>query len=805
MNRLLEPFLESFPSWRRRPWLLALLLLLAPTAFFIGSYFQAQSARTSIHSFEGYRQMVRRARETAKALGIRADDWRATVRFTDDAEMNRFAQRERARIPASVRLILPIGVVRVLLLEGRGRWVEFAYSGEGRLLRYEGSPGLFVSDEMLARTGTREVAQAALEAVIDPAAFDLGEASVKTSDGGMGQTFEWSLRAKCCPEIATAASMEIVGRRPSFLRLNTVFQSDYLHERNTPLDLLADILRIGFLIGATVFVGFRFAKRAMEREVPYKRGAVIWGIYTAVGIAFAILQPFGDVSGEPIFIAGPFWYAGISIGVLAFIVIGLLLALAFGATEGDLRERFPGKLTSLDALLSGRVLSQNAGVSIVTGAAWGAWMYGLMQMARALLAPGFIPLQETVLRYSYSVAPWLGLIGANLSSAIQTAITVVLVAFSLGRWLGRGPTRQVALTMLCSLAAATLPGSPFADANSGIMALGRIATLWLGFGGFDFLAALAAIVVTLSGTALADMQAIMPSWRTPASLAFMVGMATLLVEFVAAYRGRRYSDAEVIPDYARNIEDRHSRKQEVSATREAQQRLLPDGPPPIPGLGLAAFCAPSNLGVSGDFFDFYPMSRGRLGLLVADGRAGGLGAALIIALAKGFVQYAAHRDWPAGETLRRLREVWRSDEDNRRFGELNLAYLVIDPANRQLRFARLGPTPVILAGIDREDRAEPLTGPASDGITEGSANFAHGDVLLLYTDGVPRRLARSHNDGLDGWLRNKLRLTAGVTAYRIGESLQEALRTNEGDAPDDLTAVVIRFEPVEAVRLEAGA
>jgi hypothetical protein len=803
MKRVLEPFLESFPHWRGRSWLLAILLLLAPVAFFGGEYFHARSAKAGIYSFEGYRQIVTRARETAKALGIKSEQWRPTVRFAANAEMNRFVQRERERIPASVKDMLPVAVVKVLLLEGHGKWVEFTYSGEGHLLGYEASPGIFVSDEMLAQTGTREVAQSALEAVVERSAFDFGEPSAKSSDGGMGQRFEWSLRAKCCPEFITAATVDVVGRRPSFLRLSTSFQSDYLHQRGTPLDLLADLLRIGFLIGATVFVGFRFAKRAMEREVPFKRAAVIWVIFTCVGIVFTILQPFGDVNGEPIFLAGPFWYAGISIGILVFMVIGLLMALAFGATEGDLRENFPGKLTSFDALLSGKPLSRNVGISILAGAAWGAWIYGFTHMARAWLAPDFIPLQETVLKYSYSAAPWLGLIGANVSSSINVAITIVMVSFSMGIWLSRTRSQRLAVTMLASAGAVVLSGSPFADANAAIMAVARLATVWLGFAGLDFLGVLAALVVTMSGGALGDLQAIMPAWRTPAAVAFMVGTATLMLELVAAFRGRRYSDAEVIPAYARNMEDRQSRREEVSAAREAQQRLLPAEPPRIPGLGIAAFCAPSNQGVSGDFFDFYPMSRGRLGLLVADGRTGGLGAALLIAMAKGFVQYAANRDWPVGETLRRLREVWRRNEEAAE--DLNLVYAVFDPAHRQVRFARLGATPVLLAGRDAQDRAEPLTGPVSGGLTEGTAIFSHGDVLLLYTDGVPQRLAGSHHDGLEGWLRNKLRLTTGVTAYRIGESLQEALRANDGDAPDDLTAVVIRFEPVEQVRLEVGA
>jgi len=232
----------------------------------------------------------------------------------------------------------------------------------------------------------------------------------------------------------------------------------------------------------------------------------------------------------------------------------------------------------------------------------------------------------------------------------------------------------------------------------------------------------------------------------------------------------------------------------VSAAREAQLRLLPETPPAVPGLGLAAFCSPSSRCVSGDFFDFYPLARGRVGILVTDGRAGGLTAALTIALAKGFVQCAAQRDWTPGETLRRLRDVLHWDGPSEDF---NLAYVVIDPGHRHVRFARLGTTPFMLAGLDGPDKTEPLSGPMADGAMESSATFNVGDVLLFYTDGVPHRFAERHRNGVDQWLRNKLRLTSGVTATRINEALQDALRTREASAADDLTAVVVRFEHAE--------
>ncbi|MBM3794493.1 MAG: hypothetical protein FJW31_10565 [Acidobacteria bacterium] len=92
MSRLLAPFLESFPRWRVRPWLLALLQLLAPAAYFTGRYWQGRNTEQArMYPLESYPEILRRARTTAKALGVDVSDWESTVRFQPDSSMYQFA------------------------------------------------------------------------------------------------------------------------------------------------------------------------------------------------------------------------------------------------------------------------------------------------------------------------------------------------------------------------------------------------------------------------------------------------------------------------------------------------------------------------------------------------------------------------------------------------------------------------------------------------------------------------------------------------------------------------------------------
>src|SRR5262249_225383 len=50
---------------------------------------------------------------------------------------------------------------------------------------------------------------------------------------------------------------------------------------------------------------------------------------------------------------------------------------AYGSGEGDIRESYPGKLTSLDTLVTGRLFSQNVSRAFLIGCALGGWVLWL--------------------------------------------------------------------------------------------------------------------------------------------------------------------------------------------------------------------------------------------------------------------------------------------------------------------------------------------------------------------------------------------------------------------------------------------
>jgi hypothetical protein len=58
---------------------------------------------------------------------------------------------------------------------------------------------------------------------------------------------------------------------------------------------------------------------------------------------------------------------------MAYSVVGLFIGLDYESGEGDIRESYPGELTSLDALFTGRLFSQSVSRSVLIGRAIGGW------------------------------------------------------------------------------------------------------------------------------------------------------------------------------------------------------------------------------------------------------------------------------------------------------------------------------------------------------------------------------------------------------------------------------------------------
>lgn len=175
-----------------------------------------------------------------------------------------------------------------------------------------------------------------------------------------------------------------------------------------------------------------------------------------------------------------------------------------------------------------------------------------------------------------------------------------------------------------------------------------------------------------------------------------------------------------------------------------QRYLLPENLPQTDSLEFAVKYLPQQL-IGGDFYDFFKLPHGKIGVVIGDVSGKGIPAAILMALCQTKLRYIAMSGKSPAQTLCLLNSemvhAMRSDMF------ITIIYLVIDPESGEARFARAGHELPLLARADSDEAAQPLksSGMALGMVSEelfdevmedASFKMNSGDVLVLYTDGL---------------------------------------------------------------------
>lgn len=239
-------------------------------------------------------------------------------------------------------------------------------------------------------------------------------------------------------------------------------------------------------------------------------------------------------------------------------------------------------------------------------------------------------------------------------------------------------------------------------------------------------------------------------------------------------------------------------KQELALAGEVQAGFLPSRLPDTPGWQLAAMLEPARE-TSGDFYDVISLPNGRLGILIADVVDKGVGAALYMALNWTLIRTYA-REYPDQPELVLSAVNRRIVVDTYANQFVTVFYGVLDLVAGTLTYCNAGHNPPIVLSAQEGDGVRALNrtgmalGVVEDAIWEqDTVQLTHGDVLVLYTDGV--------TDAQDRWGtffgQERLREAARVNLFCSAQEVQEALiaEVHEfvGDAPrfDDIALMVV--------------
>ncbi len=240
--------------------------------------------------------------------------------------------------------------------------------------------------------------------------------------------------------------------------------------------------------------------------------------------------------------------------------------------------------------------------------------------------------------------------------------------------------------------------------------------------------------------------------------------------------------------------EREKFEQELKIARTIQQKLLPRRFPE----GLAYQVTGTNVAcheVGGDYWDVFELGDGRCGVVIADVSGKGMSAALLASMLQGVFWATAMAGRRPAEVARVVNSYVceRSTPDK----YATLFYGILDPAG-QIIYVNAGHNPPMLVGPGRihplGSENLPIGMFPQAQYTDTTLDFACGDTLVLYTDGVTE--AANGGDEMFGEdrLKNFLGPCSGNSCEQLRDSLLQAVKVFAAGAPqnDDITVVIAR-------------
>jgi GAF domain-containing protein len=243
--------------------------------------------------------------------------------------------------------------------------------------------------------------------------------------------------------------------------------------------------------------------------------------------------------------------------------------------------------------------------------------------------------------------------------------------------------------------------------------------------------------------------------------------------------------------------ERERLERELQLAHEIQQTFMPRQPPRLPGWEVA-FVWQAARQVAGDFYDFFELPGGRLGLVIADVADKGMPAALFMTLTRTLVRAAALDDDSPAAVLARVNDLLVADAQYGMF--VTTIYAVLSLETGQLAYANAGHPPLLLSRLRTRHLEWLGKGGIALGVLEGIhleeqlVSLEMGDNLIFYTDGITEAFS---TEG-DIYGEQRLAASAETAGDASAQAMLDAIYGSvnafvaDNSASDDLTLMVLR-------------
>ncbi len=180
---------------------------------------------------------------------------------------------------------------------------------------------------------------------------------------------------------------------------------------------------------------------------------------------------------------------------------------------------------------------------------------------------------------------------------------------------------------------------------------------------------------------------------------------------------------------------------EMRRVGQLQRSLLPPQLPDLQSLNIAASYETAAR-AGGDYYDFFELSDGRWGMIIADVSGHGPAAAVVMAILRTMLHHQCPDCLEPSEVLRMLNRGLIDQSEGQDVTFVTAFYARYDPKDRSLRYSSAGHNPPLLVSPELKvcelDDAQslPLGITLMNEFIEGTVTLKSGETLILYTDGI---------------------------------------------------------------------
>ncbi len=275
-----------------------------------------------------------------------------------------------------------------------------------------------------------------------------------------------------------------------------------------------------------------------------------------------------------------------------------------------------------------------------------------------------------------------------------------------------------------------------------------------------------------------------------------------LLRSVALQAGLALENSRLTEAVAREAAQKERINREIEIAREVQERLFPQDLPKIDGLDYCGSCRPAA-GVGGDYYDFFELENGKLGIAIGDVSGKGIGASLMMASLQASLRgQTLHHGDDLSALMSHVNQLVYETSTTNRYA--TFFYAQYDPSTRRLIYVNAGHNaPYLLreggkaCEILTLNEGGPVVGMLPPMIVEyeqGEITLEPGDVIVGTTDGITEAMDPNENEWGDEAVLAELKSIRHKSPQEMIEHVMAGADrfANGAKQHDDMTIIVVK-------------